>query len=120
MPYTVESKFMTIATAWNDDNKTLVIDIGDTFSYSAQREFREAYINRDQTGMTVKINMGLTNFMDSAALGMLIQLRKFVESHKGKVVLVNPRDTVLKILKTAQFDRLFRIEAWRDCLFSKL
>ena len=102
---------MSIESTWNDGNKTLVIDIGDTFNYSSQQVFREAYINREQPGLIVKINMAMTEFMDSAALGMLIQLRKFVESQKGKIVLVSPRDTVLKILKTAQFDRLFKIEA---------
>jgi anti-anti-sigma factor len=102
---------MSIESTWNDGNKTLSIDIGDTFNYSSQSDFKEAYINHEHPGLIVKINMAMTEFMDSAALGMLIQLRKFVESHKGKVVLVRPRDTVMKILKTAQFDRLFRIEA---------
>ena len=102
---------MFIGSTWHDIDNTLVIDLGSTFSYSAQHDFRESYVNCEQPGMTVKINLGMTDFVDSAALGMLIQLRKHVESQKGSVVLINPRDTVLKILKTAQFDRLFTIES---------
>lgn len=102
---------MTIGSNWDATNNTLEIEVGDIFNYSSQRDFREAYISHEQPGLAVKVQLGMTEFMDSAALGMLIQLRKYVEDHKGKVVLVNPRNTVLKILKTAQFDRLFTIEA---------
>jgi len=101
---------MYVGSRWDDTNKTLVIDVGGTLNYAIQQDFKETYIHREQPGITVRINMGMTDFVDSAGLGMLIQLRKHVESQNGKVVLVQPRDTVLKILKTAQFDRLFSIE----------
>lgn len=102
---------MYVGSRWDDTNNTLIIDIGGTFTYALQKDFIDSYIHRDHPGLTVKINMGMTDFVDSAALGMLIQLWKHVESQEGRVVLLHPRDTVLKILKTAQFDRLFSIEA---------
>lgn len=100
---------MYVGSHWDDAHNTLVIDIGGTFTYALRHDFKQAYARHDEFGITIKINMGMINFMDSAALGMLIELRKFVQSQKGNLVLVNPRDTVLKILQTAHFDRLFNI-----------
>lgn len=101
---------MYVGTHWDDAHNTLVIDIGGTFNYALRHEFKQAYTQHEESGITIKVNMGMIDFMDSAALGMLIELRKFVQSLKGELLLINPRDTVMKILQTAQFDRLFNIE----------
>lgn len=101
---------MSIETSWSSSDNTLIIDVGASFNFSAQREFRDSYVNHEHDGVTVKINLSKTAYMDSAALGLLIQLRKYIDSRNGKVILMKPKEEVVKVLKMAQFDRLFKFE----------
>jgi anti-anti-sigma factor len=49
-----------------------------------------------------------TEYMDSSAMGMLLQLRDHSKSGNG-VSLANPNEGVSEILRIANFDKLFKI-----------
>ena len=48
--------------------------------------------------------------MDSAALGMLLQLREHAGNNKSAVRLRNAQPTIKDILAVAHFDQLFTID----------
>jgi len=100
---------MGITTNWNSADKTLTIGLDEKFNHALYREFNSAYADYNHPNITVKIDMHNVVYMDSAALGMLIQLRQTTERLKGKVILVRPQQTAMEILQTARFDQLFTI-----------
>lgn len=50
------------------------------------------------------IDMSRTTYMDSSGLGLLLMLVKFANKNKGKVTLLNPNNSVIKILEMARAD----------------
>ena len=51
-----------------------------------------------------------TTYIDSAALGMLLQLREHAGGKRQAVRLANAQPVIRDILTVANFDRLFTIE----------
>ncbi len=79
-----------------------------TFTYANQNEFRTAYESFDASKPII-VNMADTDYVDSAALGMLLILREYLGDDKAKVIISNPTDTVLNILKVSNFQKIFTI-----------
>ncbi len=102
---------MAITSQKSDDGKNLVINVHDRFDFSKHKEFRDAYSAEKAAGITYVVDLSQTEYMDSAALGMLLVLKEFADEHNGNVVLQHPSDNIMKILNVANFDALFRINS---------
>jgi anti-anti-sigma factor len=85
------------------------IDVTGRFDFSLQKDFRATYRNCPPT-MKYRVNLNMVDYLDSAALGMLLLLRQHAGEGTGNVTLCKAPAEVSKILKLASFDRLFRIE----------
>ncbi len=56
------------------------------------------------------VDLAEAEYMDSSAMGMLLQLREHSSKVKDSVVLANGNDAINEILKIANFGKLFLIK----------
>ena len=98
---------MTINKHTSDDGTKTTISIEGRFDFSLHQRFREVYSNEQCKKMV--LDLSLTSYMDSSALGMILLVKDYMENLGGEVMITNPNENVLKILQIAQFHRLFTI-----------
>ncbi|WP_410498533.1 STAS domain-containing protein [Chitinibacter sp. S2-10] len=85
------------------------IKLSGTFTFESHREFKQASMAMlEHPGLVeIEIDFDAVDYMDSAALGMLLL---FNERASGrKVTLVNCRGTVKSVLDIANFGKIFEI-----------
>lgn len=88
------------------EGNRLEIRIDGRFDFTAHRDFRNSYRNSG-AGTEYVVNLSGVEYLDSSALGMLLLLREYAGGDKARITLTNCQETVIKILKIANFDRLF-------------
>lgn len=102
---------MTIKVNMLKESNQLIIGVDERFDFSLHQAFRDSYINENVNNMEFVLDLSLTSYMDSSALGMILLLKDHAESLSGAVIIRKPSDTVNKILEIAQFHRLIKIES---------
>lgn len=85
---------------------TLTLTISGRFTFALYKEFAASYKNIAPHPENVDVDLRAVEYIDSAALGMLLSLRNYFGPEK-KVALLNANDTVRKILEIARFDKKF-------------
>ncbi len=85
------------------------IKISDRFDFSVLREFRKAYENSNKPVKSYVVNLQGTSYMDSSALGMLLQLREYAGNNYQNVKIINANTEILSILNIANFDKLMSL-----------
>ena len=101
---------MAVTVEASPDSKEVTISVHGRFDHTLYRAFREAYSPYTAPGLRVVLNLGATEFIDSSALGMLLQLREEVGGDTANISIRNCNPTLSKILRIANFQRLFTIE----------
>ena len=86
--------------------QNLTIKISGRFTFSLYKEFAAAYKNLQEQPDKVDVDLRAVEYIDSAALGMLLSMRNYFGPEK-KISLLHPGDTVKKILEIARFDKKF-------------
>lgn len=99
-----------VKSALSEDGRTLTIGVVGRFDFSVQQQFREAYENGTAKPDAYVIDLSLADYMDSAALGMLLLLREYGGDGKVPVKIVNVKPQIRKILDIAGFDTMFEID----------
>ncbi len=82
-----------------------------TFDFGSQGSFRKAcadVLALDQI-KTIEVDFDDVHFIDSTALGVLLLLRHNAEKTSQKISIVNCHESVMDILKIANFHRIFSI-----------
>ena len=102
---------MSITSTVSDDGKMVTIRISGRFDFSSHHDFRAAYSQVDPMKAGYIIDMKDTEYMDSAALGMLLVLRERAGNDAAKITLSGCRPDVQRILDISRFDQLFSIAA---------
>lgn len=98
---------MSLDKTLSEDGKDLTIRIEDKFDFTKVQDFRLAYSEPPEGITTLIIDLEKTNYMDSSALGMLLNMHRNLH-HKVKTFrIVKCRPQVLKILQIARFDKKF-------------
>ena len=98
---------MNITVTESNDSREVVIQVSGRFDFSCHQDFIRGYKGYPKGEKRFVVDLASTEYMDSSAMGMLLQLREHAASDGVK--LVNGRDGVLEILRIANFDRLFQI-----------
>lgn len=98
---------MPIKIQKNDDKNELRIKIIGDFDFSLHPEFRHSYQDLDKS-FKIIVDLNDTNFMDSAALGMLLLLDDEFKNHRIKIV--NCNNEIKKVFEVAHFEKKFDIE----------
>lgn len=101
---------MTMSQQIQDDGSVVVIKVPRRFDFSVHKDFRDAYRDTAGKGVSYRVDLSETEYMDSSALGMLLLLREHAGSDAADVTLVQPNVAVRKVLEIANFDRLFVIQ----------
>lgn len=100
---------MSVTREFTADGKQLIIAIKGKFDFSLVQEFRQAYSHIGDSQPTVVIDLRETEYLDSSALGMLLNMRKSLGSSVRGIQLINARPEVKRILDISRFDKMFTI-----------
>ncbi len=87
------------------------IGLSGRFCFDSHREFRAAYdpLIGDPEVQTVVLDFAGVDYLDSAALGMLLLLREKLGAVGQEVEISGVAGVAKQILDVANFSRLFRI-----------
>ncbi len=87
------------------------ISLDETFDFNCVEEFRKAYESVDLSkAKKFIIDFRSTHYMDSSALGMLINMQKFWQGNCSDIRIINTNPQVKKIFAISRFDKKFTIE----------
>lgn len=92
------------------DNAAYTIAVNGNFDFNLVKTFREAYNKLESKPDKIIIDMRHTDTIDSAALGMLLNLKKHLGKADREIEIHNCNPTVKRILSIARFDVLFTID----------
>ncbi len=101
---------MPVSSHVSSDGKVVTISVTDRFDFSLHKEFREAYRYTPGSSAKYMVDLSRTDYMDSSALGMLLLLREHAGDSSSNVVLQHVKPDIVKILKIANFDKLFTLD----------
>jgi anti-anti-sigma factor len=101
---------MSISSRTNSEGNELTISIIGRFDFNLHQAFRSVLDTVDNRIHTFVVDLSQSEYMDSAALGMLLLLLDKAGGSKDRVKIINPNKTVGKILEIANFDKLFNIK----------
>ncbi len=100
---------MAITTQYSPDGTELIIHIHGRFDFNLHQQFRDIIETFDGNVDRYIVDLKDSDYMDSAALGMLLLLLEKADNEKERVRLINPNNTTKKILEIANFNILFDI-----------
>jgi anti-anti-sigma factor len=101
---------MSVTRHLSCDGKELTISIHGKFDFGLVNEFRRAYSSLGDEKPTVYIDLRETEYLDSSALGMLLNMRKAISEQVNAIHIINCRSEVRTILDISRFDKLFMID----------
>jgi len=99
---------MPLTHTLNNAEKTLNITISGAFNFDLHLEFRDSYQKvAPESVSTVNVNLSRADYMDSAALGMLLLLEDHFED--ADIKLEDCSKYIKDVLSVANFDQKFSI-----------
>jgi len=99
---------MSITTSESNDGNLVTIHVSGRFDFAAHQEFLRAYKQHPRGEKSFIVDLRNTDYMDSSAMGMLLQLRDYgTKDHE--MALLNSNDGVREILQIANFDKIFKV-----------
>lgn len=101
---------MAVERGFSQDGTELTIYLDDKFDFAKVQEFRELYSSDCEAVTKVTVDLANTEYMDSSALGMLLNMQKTLKEQVEEFFIINPRPPVQKILQISRFDKKFTIK----------
>ncbi len=101
---------MSIAASPSADGKTLTIKIDERFDFTAHSALRAAYANNQPRFESYVLDLRDTQYMDSSALGMLLQMREHAGGARTAIRIRNAKPAIKEILSVANFQQLMTID----------
>jgi HptB-dependent secretion and biofilm anti anti-sigma factor len=101
---------MAITSSASVDGKTLHIRMGERFDFSAHSALRAVYAGDRPSFETYIVDLRATQYMDSSALGMLLQLKEHAGGDLHSLQIKNANESIKEILAVANFDQLMQID----------
>jgi len=99
---------MSVSSSVSDDGKVVTISVGGRFDFAIHQQFMLAYKEYPRGEKSFVVDLEKADYLDSSALGMLLQLREHGEP-TGMVELSNGNQGIQEILRIANFDKLFKV-----------
>ena len=100
---------MSLDREFSEDGKQLTIFFEEKFDFGKVQDFRTAYTYEEEQVNTIVVDLQKTEYMDSSALGMMLNMQKTLGDRVQSFKIVNCRPQVLKILRIARFSKKFDI-----------
>ena len=101
---------MSLSTSTSPDGQTFTIQIKGKFDFNLVQAFRNAYSEIESELSTLVVDLRETEYMDSSALGMLLNMQKSLAGKVGSIKISNCRPQIKKILQISRFDKKFDID----------
>ena len=101
---------MSVTASESQDGSTLTIRMTDRFDFNVHSALRAAYRNDSKRFGSYVIDLRDTNYIDSSALGMLLQIKEFAGGAAPAVRIKNAEPVIKDILRIANFEKLMTIE----------
>lgn len=99
---------MAISCTESDGGRVVTIHVSGRFDFATHEDFLQAYRAFARGDKRYVVDLKDTEYMDSSAMGMLLQLREY-SRNASDVELRNGNETVREILQIANFDKLFTV-----------
>jgi anti-anti-sigma factor len=99
---------MAVSSVESEDGKVVTIRVTGRFDFASHEAFLHAYRAYGRGEKRFVVDLQDAEYMDSSAMGMLLQLREYSEKD-ADVALMNGNETVREILQIANFDKLFEV-----------
>ncbi len=99
---------MSVTINVDSAKNTVTLFVEGAFGFSLVQQFRKAY--SEHKGCRFVVDLRKVDYIDSAGLGMLLNMQKFLEEQDGEIKIINPMPQVKKILLISRFDKKFSIE----------
>jgi HptB-dependent secretion and biofilm anti anti-sigma factor len=99
---------MGVTSMVTREGQEVTIAVRGTFDFSVHKQFRSTYVDSSPSTLFT-VDLRGADHLDSAALGMLLVLRKFAGGDDAQVRLINANPAVMRVLEIARFDRLFSL-----------
>lgn len=100
---------MTIRVEDNDNGGKVIV-LNERFDFESVGPFRQCYESLNKSNCkSVVMDFRETRYIDSSALGMLINARSYFEGMGVKVRLINTNEQIQKIFSISRFDKKFDI-----------
>ncbi|WP_191603308.1 STAS domain-containing protein [Marinomonas algicola] len=99
---------MSISVLNDKAGSSVTISIIGNFDFSLFNDFKESYINSVGQYTVYRIELHQVEYLDSAALGMLLSMRSSL-GNGCTIELCGANDFIRNILKISRFDKLFVI-----------
>lgn len=82
------------------------------FDFEVHRDFKHAYMTLlgKHAVREIEIEMSKVNYLDSAALGMLMLLHERAKEVNKPVVLLNASGEATQVMEVANFSKIFTIK----------
>ena len=100
---------MGLNTETINNDSHLVISLDEKFDFAKVHDFRQAYAELPASVKVIEVNLAETEYMDSSALGMLLNMQKSMSEQVSEFKITNCRPQVSRILKISRFDKKFAI-----------
>jgi anti-anti-sigma factor len=100
---------MSLEKELSADGKSMTIKMDEKFDFGKVQDFRMAYNTDNENVTSITIDLSKTEYMDSSALGMLLNMQKSSSPKVTTYKIINCRPQVAKILKISRFDKKFNI-----------
>lgn len=101
---------MSLTKNLSADKETFTIKIDGKFDFNLVQEFRAAYQDIGDNKPKVIVDLRDTEYMDSSALGMLLNMQKNLGDKVSSISISNCRPQIKKILQISRFDKKFNID----------
>ncbi len=88
--------------------KHITILIEGAFGFNLVQDFRRCYNDRQEFRFTIDLRK--VDYIDSAGLGMLLNMHNYLGQDDGMIKITNTLPQVRKILTMSRFDKKFVIE----------
>ncbi len=89
----------------------VIVVLDEVFDFKKVDAFRKSYEQIDpKSAKVISIDFGHTKYMDSSALGMLLNVQHYFKESCIPIKIKNPNDQIRKIMSISRFDQKFAIE----------
>jgi anti-anti-sigma factor len=99
-----------IQTRHDGDSGSLTITVSGVFNFDLIADFRSAYDQLEPVPQHVTVDLRATEAIDSAALGMLLNMQEKLGLGREAVHIINASRDVRRILEITHFDKKFTID----------
>lgn len=101
---------MSITSSIPANGNPITIRVSGRFDFSSHQAFIAAYKQHPKGQKDFIVDLSSAEYMDSSAMGMLLQLREYSSKKPDGVVLCNGNEAIKEILRIANFGKLFTIK----------